>query len=95
MPTPNAPEATRPDKTYTSGKVSLIYGIIALVIVALWGGSYLIIARMFPDLQSSSLFGNSFGAIQALFSALALAGVILAVLMQSRELALQRSEGPI
>jgi hypothetical protein len=92
MPTQNAHKPTRPDKTLTSRQIGLIALIMTLVIVALWGGSYLIIDRVFPDLQSSGLFGNSFGAIQALFSALALAGVILAILLQNRELALQRSD---
>jgi hypothetical protein len=92
MPTPNAPDTTRPDRAPTSRQLSLIAGIAALVIVVLWAGSYLIIAQLFPDLLNAGLFGDSFGAIQALFSALALAGVVLAIFLQSRELSLQRSE---
>jgi hypothetical protein len=37
-------------------------------------------------------FGDMFGAVNALFSGLALAGVIYAILMQREELALQREE---
>jgi len=80
------------DEPFASRKIVLISAIVTLVIVALWAGSYLMIDRMFPDLQSSGFFGESFGAIQALFSALALAGVILVILMQNRELTLQRAE---
>ena len=38
------------------------------------------------------LFGDSFGALNALFSGLALAGVIIALTLQSEELELQRGE---
>jgi hypothetical protein len=72
--------------------IALTAALITLVIVSLWFGSYLIIDRVFPDLQSAGFFGNSFGAIQALFSALALAGIGLAILIQNRELALQRMD---
>ena len=42
--------------------------------------------------QNVGIFGDMFGALNALFSGLAFAGVILAVLLQSRELELQRKQ---
>jgi len=51
-----------------------------------------IIGHIFQDLPNSGRFGDSFGAIQALFSALALGGIILVILMQNRELVLEREE---
>lgn len=39
-----------------------------------------------------ALIGDSFGLVNALFSALALTGIIIAILIQSRELELQRRE---
>jgi len=75
-----------------SRQIVWISAVITLVIVALWAGSFLIIEHYFPDLQSAGFLGDSFGAIQALFSALALAGIILVILMQNRELFLQREE---
>lgn len=80
------------DEPFGTRKIALIAVVTTLGIVALWAGSYLLIDRLFPDLQSSGFFGESFGAIHALFSALALAGIILVILLQSRELALQREE---
>jgi len=44
------------------------------------------------SLESAGQFGDSFGYINSLFSALAFGGVILTVLMQSQELRLQREE---
>ena len=37
-------------------------------------------------------FGDTFGFVNSLFSGLALAGVVIAVLLQSEELHLQRNE---
>ncbi|MCP3951695.1 MAG: hypothetical protein GY697_05670 [Desulfobacterales bacterium] len=92
MPTQNENKPARRNALLTTRQIIVRALIIALAIVAVWGGSYLIINQVFPDLQSASFFGSSFGAIHALFSALALAGVILVILLQTRELALQRSE---
>ncbi len=47
---------------------------------------------MSGDNQARGTFGDQFGAVNALFSGLAFAGVILAIWMQSRELALQRQQ---
>ena len=42
--------------------------------------------------ETPGLFGDAFGSVNALFSGLALAGVIVALMMQQDELKLQRSE---
>ncbi len=44
------------------------------------------------DISKLGQAGDLFGSINALFSGLALAGVIVAILLQSKELALQRKE---
>lgn len=46
----------------------------------------------FDDAEGRGTFGDMFGAVNALFSGLALAGVICAILLQSQELKLQREE---
>jgi len=92
MPKETVDEPRLRNEPFDTRKIALIAVVATLVIVALWAGSYLLIDRVFPDLQSAGFFGDSFGAIQALFSALALAGIILVVLLQNRELALQRQE---
>ena len=50
-----------------------------------------IYARL-PDWETRAQFGDMFGAINALFSTLALVGVVVAVLIQKQELELQRKE---
>ena len=92
MPPEKENDPARLDKNATSLQIKKIATIIALIIVILWGGSYLILYQVFPDLETSGLFGDTFGAIHSLFSALALAGVILAIFLQSRELELQRKD---
>jgi hypothetical protein len=44
------------------------------------------------DQTAKGLFGDKFGAVNALFSALAFAGIIFTILLQRKELALQRKE---
>ena len=46
----------------------------------------------FGDWERQSQFGDMFGGLNAVFSGLALAGVVLAVFMQREELQLQRKE---
>lgn len=46
----------------------------------------------FDNWPARGTFGDMFGAVNALFSGLALAGVVYAILLQRRELALQRQE---
>ena len=47
---------------------------------------------LLPDWQTRGQVGDSFGALNALFSGLAFAGLIATILLQSKELALQRKE---
>ncbi len=47
---------------------------------------------LFPDISARGQFGDSFGVVNALFSGLAFAGVIWALRLQQKELALQREE---
>lgn len=62
--------------------------------------TFLIIAFIFPfivnyffsDWTKSGTFGDTFGALNALFSGLALAGVIVTILIQRTELKNQRVE---
>ena len=44
------------------------------------------------SINKSGVFGDSFGALTALFSGLAFAGMIVTILLQNRELELQRDE---
>lgn len=45
-----------------------------------------------PEWSASGVFGDTFGAINSLFSGLAFAGLLYTILLQSRELKLQREE---
>lgn len=48
--------------------------------------------KIFGDWRDSGTFGDTFGAINSLFSALAFAALIYTIILQSRELKLQREE---
>ena len=47
---------------------------------------------MYPEIECRGQFGDSFGAVNALFAGLAFAGVIYAIILQKKELGLQRDE---
>lgn len=58
-------------------------------VVALWGLSWLMISLWdVPD--QAGTFGDMFGAINALFSGLAFAGLIITILLQREDISIQR-----
>ncbi len=63
-----------------------------LIIFSLWIISTLILKLFFGDWSKSGSFGDTFGAINSLFSGLALAGIIYTIYLQKTELSLQREE---
>lgn len=65
--------------------------LILLIIIA-WLLSGVIIWYIFNDWTKSGPFGDTFGAINSLFSGLALAGIIYTIFLQKNELELQRKE---
>lgn len=66
--------------------------IVLLTVVVLEVGSAILIYRSLPTWSERGTFGDMFGAVNSLFSGLALAGVIYAIILQRQELALQRQE---
>ena len=76
-----------------SGKVSwwwpyLFFGVV----IVLWILAIIVLPLCFPNIEKRGQFGDSFGVVNALFSGLALAGVIYAIILQKNELELQREE---
>jgi len=66
--------------------------IIVIVIVTLWFFSPLILNYFINSPETRGQFGDSYGALNTLFSGLAFAGVVIAILLQRNELKLQREE---
>jgi hypothetical protein len=65
---------------------------IFIGVVVLWALTPVVISHVYPDLAHRGQAGDLFGSINALFSGLAFAGVIVAILLQREELELQRHE---
>ena len=57
-----------------------------LFVVGLWVGSIYWIEYRVEDLKNAGVFGDQFGAVNALFSGLAFAGLIYTILLQRDEL---------
>ena len=67
------------------------YASIALICVfALWALTFLLF--FIADSDRRGQFGDMFGAVNALFSGLAFAGLIITLILQKTELSLQRDE---
>lgn len=70
-----------------------IWIIIAIIgVIALWGLSWWLINKNINCSTERGTFGDMFGAVNALFSGLAFAGLIVTLLYQKEELKLQREE---
>lgn len=65
--------------------------MLAFLIILLWAVSGVLI-HFFVNPEKHGIFGDMFGAVNALFSGLALAGVVVAIVLQGKELQLQREE---
>ncbi len=77
----------------TENRKLLLGSVIgAVTIIGLWILSAIIILNVFPEPESHGTFGDLFGAINALFSGLAFLGVIIAIILQKKELEEQRKE---
>ncbi len=68
-----------------------VVAVIAGILIA-WVGIPLLAYPWFPDWTARGQFGDLFGSVNALFSGLAFAGVVFAILLQREDLALQRQE---
>jgi hypothetical protein len=67
------------------------YFIIFAGVVTLWCLSWYLITT-YVNTTEQGQFGDMFGAVNALFSGLAFAGIIITILLQKEELTLQRQE---
>ncbi len=67
--------------------------LFVLAVIFVFGAWYYTIIRLEPLAEEArETFGDMFGSVNALFSGLAFAGVIYAILLQREELGLQREE---
>lgn len=65
---------------------------ISITIAIFWVASLIFSILLFNDWTIRGTFGDSFGAINSLFSGLAFGGIIYTILLQRTELKLQREE---
>lgn len=70
--------------------IIIIAIIVSVIIILLWLSSYYFL-KDFPEKERGTI-GDMFGSVNSLFSGLALAGIILTILLQKKELKFQREE---
>lgn len=74
-------------------RIDWIIGIgIFSIVVALWLGSWKYVYIHYGTEDGVGWFGDQFGAVNSLFSGLALAGIIYTIILQKKELKHQREE---
>ena len=73
-------------------KYSMWSIILILFVFLLFFASLGFVCTHWIDWQTRGTFGDSFGALNALFSGLAFAGLIVTLIMQKDELSMQREE---
>ena len=66
--------------------------VFSIIVVLLYAGSWYYIDSTYTCLDARGQFGDKFGAVNALFSGFAFAGLIFTIYLQKKELALQREE---
>src|SRR5690606_31793689 len=77
------------------GRTGWIVLFSAILFVFVVGGWIIYMDWMesrFGEMEQRGLFGDQFGGINALFTGLAFAGLIITIILQSQELRLQRQE---
>jgi hypothetical protein len=66
--------------------------VVASLALVAWAAYLFIAPKFFPDWTSRGQFGDMFGALNALFSAIAFAALVYTMILQKAELRLQRKE---
>lgn len=81
-------------KKDSNTSIFIAVGMVACLVITLWLLTPLIVQKFAEskELTHSGAFGDQYGILNALFSGLAFAGVIAAILLQTRELQYQREE---
>jgi len=80
-------EQQKPEKDKLNGLYQLL-----IVVLLIWLLSVFVLPCFYPELEDRAKLGDSFGVINSLFSGLAFAGIIYTILLQRKELVLQRDE---
>lgn len=70
----------------------LWYLLVLFGVISIWYSSYTWINNQFGDADGPGTFGDQFGAVNALFTGLSLAGIIITLWQQQQELNAQRRE---
>jgi hypothetical protein len=62
------------------------------IVLFIWGASWFSIANLFDEVESRGQFGDMFGAVNALFSGLAFAAIVITLHLQRIDLQVQRED---
>jgi hypothetical protein len=66
--------------------------ILIAIVIGLWIWLPAFLTKDVESLSDKAAFGDSYGAVSALFTGLAFAGLVFTILLQQREIKLQRED---
>jgi hypothetical protein len=89
LPTPMNTDDKKEEDKDVSIKPLIWLAFSAIILCILFGT---VVSLSIKEPQDRGLFGDMFGAVNALFSGLAFAGVLYTIMLQRRELEMQREE---
>ena len=78
-----------PEKENAQNKILIL---LILMVIIIWGLSAVLIMTFIPEWSERGTFGDLFGAVNALFSALAFAVLIYTIILQREEIKQNREE---
>lgn len=84
-------ENTHREKSKRKVTIKKLYFFVGIIIL-IWITSWVGVNCLYSSTDERGTFGDQFGAVNALFSGLAFAGLIYTILLQHEELSLQRQE---
>ena len=90
MPSNNNNKNSNDEKEYER-KVIRIALFTSLGVISIWALTF-VLYSFFCSMEERGQFGDMFGAVNALFSGLAFAGLIITLILQKRELTFQRDD---
>ncbi|MGJ8762338.1 MAG: hypothetical protein ACSHXA_17505 [Polaribacter sp.] len=73
-------------------KINFVFIVIVLILVGAFICYPIVLSKLYPELTNRGTFGDSFGALNALISSFAFAGIIYTIFLQQSQLKMQREE---
>jgi len=80
------------NKDSHSGRLVAIVALLVVLVLVVWAFSAFVMFTVFPEPAERGQVGDTFGAVNSLFTGLAFLGIVVSLMLQLRDLRQQREE---